>query len=400
MQNYITPNFSFAQIIPDHGLGSRVWDTEGKEYIDLAGGIAVNALGHCHPDLIAALTEQANKLWHISNYYTTEPTQNLAKALVDHTFADQVFFANSGAEANEAAFKLARKYGTDNYGEHKTDIISCVNSFHGRTLFTVSVGGQPKYQHGFAPLPKGIHHTPFNDTFSLENAANENTCAIVIELIQGESGVLPADLEFVQTARRLCNDLNAVLIFDEVQTGMGRTGKLFAYEHYDVAPDILTSAKALGGGFPIGAMLCTEKIGSALSLGSHGTTFGGNPLACAVGLTSFNLINQSSTYENIAKQSRAFSTEIMKISEELGGVFKEVRGKGLLLGCVLDEKYEDKASEIVNIARENGVMILQAGGSVIRLAPSLLITDEERDAGLERFFIALRLFVENNSEAE
>lgn len=398
MQNYITPNFSFAQIIPDHGVGSRVWDTEGKEYIDLAGGIAVNALGHCHPELVAALTEQANKLWHISNYYTTEPSQNLAKALVDHTFANKVFFANSGAEANEAAFKLARKYCSDNFGPHKTDIISCVNSFHGRTLFTVSVGGQPKYQHGFAPLPEGIHHTPYNDTFSLETAVNENTCAIVIELIQGESGVLPADLEFVETARRLCNEYNAVLIFDEVQTGMGRTGKLFAYEHYDVVPDVLTCAKALGGGFPVAAMLCTDKIAPALSAGSHGTTFGGNPLACAVGLAAFNLINQPSTYENIHKQSQMITAEMMKLSEELGGVFKEIRGKGLLLGCVLDEKYENKASEIVDIARDCGVMILQAGGSVIRLAPSLLLTDEERAVGLERVFTALRLFIENNAE--
>ena len=306
MQNYITPNFSFSPMIHDHAQGSRVWDVEGKEYVDLSGGVAVNALGHCHPELVKALTEQANKMWHISNYYTTEVSQNLAKALVEHTFADKIFFTNSGAESNEAAFKLARKYATDRYGEHKNEIISCVNSFHGRTLFTVSVGGQPKYQHGFAPLPEGIHHTPYNDVFSLENAINENTCAVVLELIQGEGGVLPADMEFVQSARRLCDEFNALLIFDEVQTGMGRTGKLFAYEHYQVFPDILTSAKALGSGFPIGAMLATDKCAAAFTPGSHGTTFGGNPLACAIGLTAFNLINQKSTYEHVEMQSRAF----------------------------------------------------------------------------------------------
>ena len=258
MQNYLTPNFSFAPIIPEHAQGSRVWDTEGREYIDLAGGIAVNALGHCHPALVEALEKQAHKLWHISNIYTTEAAQKLAQKLVAATFADKAFFCNSGAEANEAALKLARKYARDHFGEGKGEIIACVNGFHGRTLFTVSVGGQPKYSQDFAPLPPAITHVPYNDAAALEAAVGPQTCAVIIEPVQGESGVLPAQKAFLEAARRACDAHQALLIFDEVQTGMGRTGKLFAYEHYGVAPDILTSAKALGCGFPIGAMLCTS----------------------------------------------------------------------------------------------------------------------------------------------
>ncbi|MBQ5429116.1 MAG: acetylornithine/succinylornithine family transaminase, partial [Neisseriaceae bacterium] len=281
MKNFITPNFVFADIIPEKAKGSRVWDKNGNEYIDLAGGIAVNALGHCHPELVAALKEQSEKLWHISNLYTTRPTQELAEKLVAHSFADKVFFANSGAEANEAALKLARKYAHDNFGEEKHEIVSCVNSFHGRTLFTVSVAGQPKYSKDFAPLPAGIIHTPFNDIDALKKVINNKTCAFIVEPIQGESGVLPADKAFLQAARDLCDQFQAALIFDEVQVGMGRTGKLFAYQNYGIAPDILSSAKALGCGFPIGAMLCSEKYAQAFTPGSHGTTFGGNPLACA-----------------------------------------------------------------------------------------------------------------------
>lgn len=283
MQNYLTPNFAFAPMIPERASGSRVWDTEGREYIDFSGGIAVNALGHCHPALVDALNAQMHKLWHISNIYTTRPAQELAQKLVKHSFADKVFFCNSGAEANEAALKLARKYARDRFGGGKSEIVACINSFHGRTLFTVSVGGQPKYSKDYAPLPQGITHVPFNDIAALEAAVGEQTCAVIIEPIQGESGILPATAEYLQAARRLCDRHNALLILDEVQTGMGHTGRLFAYEHYGVVPDILSSAKALGCGFPIGAMLATEKIAAAFQPGTHGSTFGGNPMACAVG---------------------------------------------------------------------------------------------------------------------
>ncbi|MCI3999383.1 aminotransferase class III-fold pyridoxal phosphate-dependent enzyme, partial [Klebsiella pneumoniae] len=242
MQNYLTPNFAFAPMIPERASGSRVWDTEGREYIDFSGGIAVNALGHCHPALADALNTQMHKLWHISNIYTTRPAQELAQKLVKNSFADKVFFCNSGAEANEAALKLARKYARDRFGGGKSEIVACINSFHGRTLFTVSVGGQPKYSKDYAPLPQGITHVPFNDIAALEAAVGEQTCAVIIEPIQGESGILPATAEYLQTARRLCDQHNALLILDEVQTGMGHTGRLFAYEHYGIVPDMLSSA--------------------------------------------------------------------------------------------------------------------------------------------------------------
>ena len=390
MNNYLTPNFSFAPVIPAKGQGSRVWDTEGREYLDLAGGIAVNALGHCHPELVQALTEQAGKLWHISNIYTTEAAQALAERLVQHTFADKVVFCNSGAEANEAALKLARKYARDRFGEGKNEIIACVNAFHGRTLFTVSVGGQPQYSEDFAPLPGGISHIPFNDVAALEAAVSDKTCAVIIEPVRGENGVLPADEAFLQAARRLCDQYDAALIFDEVQTGMGRTGKLFAYEHSGVVPDILTSAKALGCGFPIGAMLTSDKLAPSFGPGTHGSTFGGNPLACAVAAKAFDIINSPATLDNTVRQGEKLKAALQKVGEETG-VFKTVRGKGLLIGCVLADQYQDRAGEIRAAALTQGLMVLVAGSNVVRLAPSLLIGDAEVAEGVGK----LRAAIEN-----
>ena len=383
MENYLTPNFAFAPVIPDHAQGSHVWDTEGREYLDLAGGIAVNALGHCHPALQAALTEQAAKLWHISNIYTTAPAQQLAQRLVENTFADKVFFCNSGAEANEAAFKLARKYAFDHFGSEKNEIIACVNGFHGRTLFTVSVGGQPKYQQGFAPLPAGIKHIPFNDVDALAAAVSDKTCAVVIEPVQGESGVLPASQAFLQAARQLCDEHNALLVLDEVQTGMGRTGKLFAYEHFGVVPDIVSSAKALGAGFPIGAMLTSDKVAPSFAPGTHGSTFGGNPLAAAVGSAAFDIINQAKTLGHVCTQGECLQAALRKIGEK-HGVFAEVRGLGLLIGAVLSDAYHDKAGEFVKVALTQGLMILNAGTNVVRFAPSLLLSDADLQAAIEK----------------
>lgn len=391
MQNYLTPNFAFAPMIPERASGSRVWDTEGHEYIDFSGGIAVNALGHCHPALVDALNAQMHKLWHISNIYTTRPAQELAQKLVANSFADKVFFCNSGAEANEAALKLARKYARDCFGEGKSEIVACINSFHGRTLFTVSVGGQPKYSKDYAPLPQGITHVQFNDVAALEAAVGEQTCAVIIEPIQGESGILPATAEYLQAARRLCDRHNALLILDEVQTGMGHTGRLFAYEHYGVVPDILSSAKALGCGFPIGAMLATEKIAAAFQPGTHGSTFGGNPMACAVGSRAFDIINAPETLHNVRSQGQKLQTALRPLGEQTG-VFKQVRGMGLLLGCVLDETYRGHASEIVAAALKHGVMILVAGADVLRFAPSLLLNDEDMAEGLRRLEHALTEF--------
>ncbi|HGH6892967.1 TPA: acetylornithine/succinyldiaminopimelate transaminase [Neisseria meningitidis] len=395
MQNYLTPNFAFAPMIPERASGSRVWDTEGREYIDFSGGIAVNALGHCHPALADALNTQMHKLWHISNIYTTRPAQELAQKLVKNSFADKVFFCNSGAEANEAALKLARKYARDRFGGGKSEIVSCINSFHGRTLFTVSVGGQPKYSKDYAPLPQGITHVPFNDIAALEAAVGEQTCAVIIEPIQGESGILPATAEYLQTARRLCDRHNALLILDEVQTGMGHTGRLFAYEHYGVVPDILSSAKALGCGFPIGAMLATETIAAAFQPGTHGSTFGGNPMACAVGSRAFDIINAPETLHNVCSQGQKLQTALRSLGEQTG-VFKQVRGMGLLLGCVLDAPYRGRASEITAAALKHGVMILVAGADVLRFAPSLLLDDEDTAEGLRRLEHVLTEFAAAN----
>lgn len=391
MTQYLTPNFSFAPMMPERALGSRVWDTEGRELVDLSGGIAVNALGHSHPDLIAALTEQAQKVWHISNLYTTRPAQDLARRLVKNSFADKVFFCNSGAEANEAALKLARKYARDRFGAEsgKTEIIACTDSFHGRTLFTVSVGGQPKYSQDFAPLPQGITHVPFNDCEALERAISEKTCAVIIESIQGESGVLPATQAYLETARRLCDQYQAALIFDEVQTGVGHTGHLFAYQHYGVQPDIMSLAKALGCGFPIGAMLTTDRFAPSFGPGTHGSTFGGNPLACAVATRAFDIINTPTTLQHVQTQGAKLQTALRRLGETTG-VFQEVRGHGLLLGAVLADAYHGRAAEIFNAALAHGVMVLMAGSNVVRFAPSLLLNDEDLNEGVNRLEQALQ----------
>lgn len=380
----MVPNYAPAGFIPVRGAGSRVWDQAGRELIDFAGGIAVNVLGHAHPALVAALTEQAQKLWHVSNVFTNEPALRLARKLVDATFADRAFFCNSGAEANEAAFKLARRVAHDRFGPEKNEIIATVNSFHGRTLFTVSVGGQPKYSDGFGPKITGISHVPYNDLEALKAQISDKTCAVVIEPVQGEGGVLPADKAYLQGARELCDKYNALLVFDEVQTGMGRSGELFAYMHYGVTPDILSSAKSLGGGFPIGAMLTTEELAKHLAVGTHGTTYGGNPLACAVGNAVIDIINTPEVLGGVKAKSDRFKTRLEKIGQQ-HGIFTEVRGLGLLLGCVLSDAWKGKAKDVFNAAEKEDLMILQAGPDVVRFAPSLVIEDADIDAGLDRF---------------
>ncbi|MBI2379238.1 MAG: aspartate aminotransferase family protein [Gammaproteobacteria bacterium] len=380
----MVPNYAPAAFVPVRGAGSRLWDTEGREYIDFAGGIAVNALGHCHPAMVAALTEQAGKLWHLSNGFANEPAMELAKKLINNTFAEKVFFANSGAEANEAAFKLARKYAKDHYGPEKVEIVSTFNSFHGRTLFTVSVGGQEKYTKGYEPLPPAIKHVPYNDLEAMRAAISDKTCAVVIEPVQGEGGITPATAEYVKGLRELCDAHGALLIFDEVQSGMGRTGELYAYMGYGIAPDILSTAKALGGGFPIGAMLTTDKVAKSFTVGTHGSTYGGNPLACAVASAVFDIISSPEVLEGVKAKHARFKAGLEAIGRDFG-VFKEVRGKGLLIGCELTADWKDKAKDFMTAAVAEGVLILQAGPNVVRLAPSLLIPDADIDAGLEAF---------------
>ncbi|PTU66058.1 aspartate aminotransferase family protein [Chromobacterium sp. Panama] len=384
----MVPNYGPAGFIPVKGLGSRVWDQSGREFIDFAGGIAVNSLGHCHPQLVAALTEQASKLWHVSNVFTNEPALKLGKLLTESTFAERVFFCNSGAEANEAAFKLARKYGSDHFGPEKNQILACKNSFHGRTLFTVSVGGQPKYTEGFGPVPGGIAHFEYNDIESLKAAISDQTCAVVIEPIQGEGGVMPADKAFLEAARQLCDQHNALLVFDEVQSGVGRTGSLFAYQEYGVTPDILSSAKGIGGGFPIGAMLTTEKVAKSFGIGTHGSTYGGNPLACAVAHKVLELVKEPAVLEGVRAKHQRFVDGLNAINAKYQ-VFKTVRGMGLLLGCVLTDAYAGRAKEFLKAAEKQGLMLLVAGLSVVRLAPSLVIEDQDIDEGLARFDAAI-----------
>ena len=379
----MVPNYSPAAFIPVRGQGSRVWDQSGRELVDFAGGIAVNSLGHCHPALVGALAEQASKIWHVSNVFTNEPALRLAQKLIGATFAERVFFANSGAEANEAALKLARRYAHDVYGAQKYEIISMVNSFHGRTLFTVNVGGQAKYSDGFGPKVEGITHIPFNDLDALKAAISDKTCAVILEPVQGESGVLPADKAYLEGVRKLCDDNGALLIFDEVQSGFGRTGYLYAYQHYGVVPDILSSAKSLGGGFPIGAMLTTAKIAEHLVVGTHGTTYGGNPLACAVSGAAFDVINTPEVLEGVRAKHERFKARLEKLGREYG-IFTQVRGLGLLIGAVLADAWKGKAKDVFNAAEKEGLMILQAGPDVVRFAPSLVIDDADIDEGLDR----------------
>ena len=388
---YMVPVFAPASFILVKGDGAKLWAQDGKDYIDFAGGIAVNALGHAHPVAVKALVEQGQKLWHIGNGYTNEPVLKLAKQLVDHTFADKVFFANSGAEANEAALKLARKIGL---AKGKSNIVAFDNSFHGRTLFTVAAGGQPKYSKDFAPLPGGIIHVPFNDLAAAKAVIDEQTCAVIVEPIQGEGGVLPADAEFLQGLRQLCDDTGALLIFDEVQTGVGRTGALYAYMNTGVVPDILTTAKALGGGFPIGAMLTTDKFASQFAVGDHGTTYGGNPLASAVAGAVFEFINTPEVLSGVKTRSQRIIDKLDAINQTYP-IFETVRGQGLLLGAVLKPAYAGKAKDIVTLASEEGVLVLVAGLNVVRFAPSLIINDDEIDEGLNRLARAIARFVAN-----
>jgi acetylornithine/N-succinyldiaminopimelate aminotransferase len=391
----MVPNYAPGTIVPVRGKGSRIWDQEGREFIDLQGGIAVNCLGHSHPGLLSALQEQSQKIWHLSNVMTNEPALRLAKTLCDHTFAERVFFANSGAEANEAAFKLVRRYAWEHSGAEKHEIIAFKNAFHGRTLFTVSVGGQPKYLEGFEPAPGGIHHAEFNDLESVKKRiSKEKTCAIVVEPIQGEAGVMPATKEFLQGLRQLCDENDALLVFDEVQSGVGRTGYVFAYEMYDVVPDILTSAKGLGGGFPVAAMLTTAKVAASLSVGTHGSTYGGNALACAVAQKVMDTITQPEILKGVKLRSDHLRKGMMDIGERYG-VFSEVRGAGLLLGCVLTEKWQGRAKDFLNAGLDEGVMVLIAGANVVRLAPSLIIPEADIDEALKRFEAAVQKLTAN-----
>ncbi|KPM77336.1 MULTISPECIES: aspartate aminotransferase family protein [Pseudoalteromonas] len=380
----MVPNYNPSEVIPVRGEGSRVWDQNGKEFIDFAGGIAVNCLGHCHPALVNALKEQGEKIWHLSNVMTNEPALRLAKKLTDATFADKVYFANSGAEANEAALKLARRWALDVHGEQKNQIIAFNKGFHGRTFFTVTVGGQAAYSDGFGPKPAAVDHCDYNDLAAFEALISDNTCAVMMEPLQGEGGIISPTSDFIKGVRALCDKHNALLIFDEVQTGVGRTGDLYAYQGLDVTPDILTTAKALGGGFPIGAMITTASIAEHLKVGTHGSTYGGNPLACAVAEAAFDTVNSEEVLAGVKEREQLLRDGFAAINEKYD-VFSEVRGKGLLLGAVLNSKFEGRARDFLVASTKHGLMSLVAGTNVVRFTPSLVIPLEDIKEGLARF---------------
>jgi succinylornithine aminotransferase len=388
----MVPCYAPAPFVPVRGEGSRVWDQDGRMYIDFASGVAVTALGHCHPAMVKALEEQAKKLWHLSNWMTNEPALRLARRLIDSTFAERVFFCNSGAEANEAALKLARRYANDRHGPQKFRVISTLNAFHGRTLMTVTAGGQAKYSSGFGPNPAGFTHIPYNDVAALEAAfrdeGGDDICAVILEPMQGEGGMTPGTPAFLQAARRLCNEHHALLILDEIQSGMGRTGTLFSYMQKGIIPDILTSAKGLGGGFPVGAMLTTNEIGGVFGVGVHGTTYGGNPLACAVAGAVFDVINTTEVLDGV-KARHALFMEGLKAINTRRRVFSDLRGEGVWIGAELDTPWKGKAMEVMKAAGESGLIVLVAGPDVMRIAPSLVISLDEILEGLARLEGAL-----------
>jgi acetylornithine/N-succinyldiaminopimelate aminotransferase len=383
-QRALTPNYRQQPIALVRGEGVRVWDVEGKEYLDFLGGVAVNALGHCHPALVRALEEQARTLWHVSNHYFIPRQIELAEALLAVTpFAARAFFCNSGAEANEAMLKLARKYHADLGRPGRHEIVACQDSFHGRTLFTVTVGGQEKYRHGFEPLVPGVRHVPYGDVAALEAAIGPSTAAFVVEPLLGESGVVPAPEGYLEAAREITRRKGALLCVDEIQTGMGRTGRMWAHEWTGIAPDLMSVAKALAGGFPAGALLASEEVGAHLTAGSHGSTFGGNPLACAVGLAVLAELRGG-----LLARSREVGARLAAGLDGLraGGRVAGVRGRGMLLAVVLRGV---AAAEVMKGARERGLLVNAIGEDVIRLAPPLTLSAAEAALAVERLGAAL-----------
>jgi len=391
---YWLPVYRPRELVLDHGKGAHVWDTQGRDYVDFGAGIAVNALGHQDPDLLEALTAQAHKLWHASNVFYTEPPLRLAEELVRASgFAQRVFLCNSGAEANEAAIKLVRKWAasTGRAPAHRS-ITTFKGSFHGRTLATVTATAQPKYQEGYEPLPAGFRYLDFNDAEALELAfAAGDIAAVMLEPVQGEGGVLPAAPGFLRRVRELCDQYDALLVLDEIQCGMGRTGTLFAHTQDEVTPDIVTLAKALGCGFTIGAMLAGPKVAEVMQYGAHGTTFGGNPMAAAVARVALRKLGSPELLANVDRQSAALRAGLMRLGTEFG-LFTDVRGRGLMIGAVLADAYKGRAGEVLDIAAAHGLLLLQAGPDVLRLVPPLNITDEELADGLARLHAALQAF--------
>jgi len=378
--NYLMHTYNRFPLAIRKGRGMKVWSTDGKEYLDFVGGVAVNCLGHCHPKVVVAIQKQAQRLIHISNYFHIEAQTKLAKILVKNSFADKAFFCNSGAEANEAAIKLARRYFKQLIGQNRFEIITALNSFHGRTLATLSATGQEKFKVGFDPLVPGFKHVEFNNIEAIEKAVTKDTCAVMREPTQGESGVKIPDPDYLAEVRKLCDRHGILLILDEVQTGIGRTGKLFAYEHYGITPDIMTLAKGLGGGVPIGAMLSTDKVAAAFEPGTHGSTFGGNPLACSAAVTTLEvLLEDDFILDQCRRMGNYFKKKLEELQKEFPSIVAEVRVMGLLVGIELTRD----GAPLVNACMERGFLINCTAGNILRFMPPLIITEKEIDLLIE-----------------
>lgn len=372
--NYVLHTYNRPNTVFSHGEGVHLYDTEGNKYLDFTSGIAVTALGHSDPDWVTAVAQQAAKLTHVSNLFHTAPQAQLAQKLVENSFADKVFFCNSGAEANEAALKFARKYGKTQH-DSKTNIVAFTGGFHGRTMGSLSATYKENYREPFAPLVPGVTFVPFNDLAAARDAINDDTCAVIVEPIQGEGGVNPATPDFLQALRAACHAHHALLIFDEVQCGLGRTGRLWAYQQFDVTPDIMTLAKPLAGGLPIGATLVTQTVADVIKPGDHGSTFAAGPLVCAAANVVFDKVNQHNFLQAVQENGAYLQYRLQTL--ELEQVV-EVRGQGLLVGVALNQP----AAPIMAAAREKGVLILTAGDKVLRLAPPLIVTKDEIDTAV------------------
>ena len=384
-EKVMLPNYAPADFIPERASGSSVWDKNNKKFIDFGGGIAVNSLGHSHPELVLALNEQSKKLWHLSNYISNEPAINLAKRLTDLTFADKIYFSNSGSEANEAAIKMARRYHHEK-GSIRNEIIAFNNSFHGRSLLNISLGASDNHRKGFGPFPTGIRHANYNSLSSVEALITDKTAAIIIEPVQGEAGVVPAKQEFLLGIRDLCTQNGVLLIMDEVQSGVGRMGHLFGYMAFGIEPDILTSAKGLGGGIPIGATLTKNEIASSMDVGSHGSTFGGNPMACAVANKVIEIVSNPIFLEGVKKKESLLIDKLKGVSKE-HQAFKEIRSSGLWIGCELNNNGE--VNKLLGKCYESGLIAVSAGPSTLRFAPALNISEDEISEGIKRLEEAL-----------
>lgn len=390
------PCYTPMNMVIKKAHGSYVFDNEGNKYVDLTSGIAVNCLGHTPDGVQKVIKKTCKNLIHVSNIFCNEYTLSLAKKLTSLTGYDKVFFVNSGAEANETALKLARRVAFDNYGAEKNEIISFVNSFHGRTFFSVTVGGQESYSDGFGPKPAAITHIPYNDIATFEKTISDKTCAVILEPIQGEGGIIKADDAFLVKVRELCDKFHAALIFDEVQTGVARSGTLYAYEQTPVKPDILTSAKGLASGLPIGAVLTYDNFAKHFVPGTHGSTFGGNALACSVGCYVLDKVSDKKFLDNVKATSEYIKAAIRKLDEK-HHVFDDVRGEGLLMGLVLNKKYSGKSGALQKECFKHKLLTLTAHGDVLRLAPALNIKKSVVDEAMKLLDKALTDFVKDNA---